>query len=164
MQMSPMLAPIRKTTLIVWALSGVTAAGAAAQQGPLPSSDTIRAAVAALVDVQGSFSEYWALHDFTGDKAPFERLFALAQEAPDSVLSALIDCFTDTRVTKAHWHGDPVSVGVVCYATTRMVAYREDEAGHRWTGNIVGYPSVKQLQVAQHAWRDAVHRHEYMLP
>ena len=120
--------------------------------------DSVRRAIDQLIATKGSFGDSSGGWRFYGDRAPFEILTRLTDQSPESVLTALVDCFTDSTPTQLEYVHRRVSRGGVCYFALHDLAYREVE---NWPGDFLGYPTLGRLRAAQRAWREAIRRHWY---
>jgi hypothetical protein len=101
-----------------------------------------------------------AIGDFTGNKAPFDALFALYEQAGEPVLLALTDCFTDSRRTSLRYKGNSLTRGGLCYLMVHNLVYHEDDDDN-WAGNYFGPLSPNRLLAAQRAWRTIIRKHAY---
>ncbi len=126
-----------------------------------PVRDSVRVAIDSLVKRDGSFGSSHAAGDFTGDRGAFTLLYRLAERSTDSVLTALIDCFTDSTVTRVQYRGRSLSRGGTCYIMLHNLVYRETDPDAKWPGNFFEFPTPGRLRAARDAWREAVKRHWY---
>jgi hypothetical protein len=122
--------------------------------------DSTAVLVKQLAVQHAQFTASHAIGDFTGNKAPFDALFALYEKAGEPVLFALTDCFTDSRKTSLRYQGKPLSRGGLCYLMVHNLVYHEDDDDN-WPGNYFGSLSPKRLLAAQRAWRETIRRHAY---
>ena len=109
---------------------------------------------------EAEFTPSHAIGDFTGNKAPFNELFALYERAGEPVLVALTDCFTDTVRTSLRYEGRLLTRGGLCYLMVHNIVYHEDDDDN-WPGNYFGPLSPKRLLAAQRAWRTIIRKHAY---
>ena len=124
-------------------------------------SDSVRVAIDSLVASRGSFEGSYTAGDFTGDRGGFDLLFRLSERRVDSVLTALVDCFTDSTVTHAQYRHANLSRGGLCYLALHSIVYRETDPEEDWPGNYFEFPDRAHLRAAQKAWREAVKNHWY---
>src|SRR5882762_1374942 len=96
--------------------------------------DSVRVAIDSLVSTHGSFGSSHAAGDFTGDRGAFTLLYRLAERSTDSVLTALIDCFADSTVTRVQYRGRSLSRGGTCYIMLHNLVYRETDPADKWPG------------------------------
>jgi hypothetical protein len=101
-----------------------------------------------------------AIGDFTGNKAPFDALLALYEQAGEPVLLALTDCFTDPHRTSVRYKGKLLTRGGLCYLMVHNLVYHEDDDDN-WPGNYFGPLSPEKLLAAQRAWRTIIREHAY---
>jgi len=119
----------------------------------------VRVAIDQLAESPGAFGQGFAAGPQLGNRAPMKALDSLMARSPDSTLTALVGCFTETGATQLHYAGQRLSRGGACYAVLRNLAYREVDGA--WAGNIGGTLTTKRLRAAQLAWREAIKRHWY---
>jgi len=127
-------------------------------QGAASVRDSVRRLVSSIAVSGGAFGASWAVGDFSGDRTPFVRLDSLFATQHDSVLYALVDCFTDTLPSRVRYKGRPVVRGAVSYLALRNLVYRETDPEDHWPGNIDGALTLPRLRAAQAAWREAIRR------
>jgi len=132
----------------------------ASQSQARTPGDSAATLVRQLAVQHAEFGRSPAIGSFTGNKAPFDALAALYQQAGHPVLLALTDCFTDTRPTSLRYQSKPLSRGGLCYLMIQNLIYHEDDDDD-WAGNYFGPLSPRRLAEAQRAWRDVIRKHAY---
>ena len=132
----------------------------ASQSQARSPSDSAAILVRQLAGQHAEFGKSPAIGGFTGNKAPFDALSALYEQAREPVLLALVNCFTDTRPTSLRYHSKPLSHGGLCYLMIHNLIYHEDDDDD-WPGNYFGPLTPRRLGAAQRAWRDVIRKHAY---
>ena len=124
------------------------------------TGDSAGILVRKLAAQHAEFGKSPAIGGFTGNKAPFDALTALYEQAGEPVLLALTNCFTDTRPTSLRYQSRPLSRGGLCYLMIHNLIYHEDDDDD-WPGNYFGPLTRRRLETAQRAWRDVISKHAY---
>jgi hypothetical protein len=146
------------------AVLALTTPGPLVAQTPLPGTvrDSVRLAIDRLAATGGTFDESYAAGDFTGEREPFTTLYRLTDRSADSVLTALVDCLTDSSSTPLQYGDRPLSRGATCYIVLHNLVYRETDPDDHWPGNFFGFPTPDRLREAQQAWRETIVHHWYI--
>lgn len=134
-----------------------------AQTRPTLTRDSVRVAINRIAAMPGHFGATPAAGDFSGDHIGFEMLSRLMNRQADSVLTALVDCVSDSATTKTMYHDQQVSRGGLCYLALHNLIYRETSPESHWPGNYFGALTPERLLAAQAAWREAIRLHSFSI-
>lgn len=116
-----------------------------------------------LLAIEGEFRWDAARQDYVFSNRP--GLAALLSPSAEANLPALVACIDDARPARATLGGRPVSLGVVCYAALRLMAYVEApaEGGEGWPGHIGPLATPDERRAAREAWESALAEGRYVL-